>query len=121
MIKMTRWRSESVVFGAAVLTAGLLWVGAAAAGSGVVPYQAGNLSGYPVQAPPQNSRNHLWQDQFGTHYHGGSPEASWQVPWIEEQKREERSWNMLDQMILDVSPYRTHPKSAVPDHASEPE
>lgn len=121
MIWTTRLRAGIIVICAGVLLGGLLWAGTTATGGGAVQYQAGDLSGYPAQAPPKNSRNHLWQGQFGTHYHGGSPEASWQVPWIEEQKREERSWNMLDQMILDVSPYRTHPKTTAPDSASEPE
>ena len=119
MMKAIRSRFKMVRAGA--LLAGLLWAGPAIAGGGAAHYQAGNLSGYPSGGPTQNTRESPWQDQSGTHYHGGPPKGSWRAPWIEEQEREERSWNMLDNMILDVSPGSKRPKSTVPDDPSESE
>lgn len=110
-------RLRTVVLSLVVLFGGLPGAVAPLHAGGAVHYQAGNLAGSPAQTTPERG---MWEDRDGTHYRSAPPEESWKTPWLEEQKQEDRSWNMLNNMILDLSPYRKRPKQAIPQSSTQP-
>lgn len=121
MGRKTGIRWQQMAWALMVLCCSLLSVAPPLWADGVVEYRAGNLSGPPAAPTGPSPETGRWQDPDGTHYRSAPPPESWDTPWRREREREERSWNMLDNMILDVSPYRSLPQPRRPKPSAQPQ
>ncbi len=91
----------------------LFWIlvpAAPACAGGSRTYQAGGLEGYPPAASSARQKNTgMWKDRQGTNYQSAPPKESWQIPWKKEQENQDRAWDALDSMTIEVYPRRPYP------------
>lgn len=89
------------------------------AAGGAVEYQAGGLNGYPPGTDKNAPQTGMWQDRKSTDYRSAPPAGSWQTPWREEQKNQDRSWQVLDQVYIDPPFWGKGPRRDRPNHSND--